>query len=73
MKLKLSLIVLLIEMFYEFFANFEITRNLTQVDKICSANFVDLTYLAHRPCLILQPSVALTMIIYGSSLEPLVS
>jgi hypothetical protein len=41
MKLKLSLIFLLIEMFYEFFANFEITRNLTQVDKICSANLND--------------------------------
>jgi hypothetical protein len=67
-KLKLSLNVLLIVISYEFFANFEITRNVTQVDKICFMNFVDLTYLAHLPWLILQPSVASTMFIYESSL-----
>jgi hypothetical protein len=42
-----------------------------QVDKICEKNFVDLTRLAHFPWLILQPSVASTMIIYESSLKPL--
>jgi hypothetical protein len=55
----------------ELFANFEITSKVTQVDKICFTNFVDLTRLAHLPWLILQPTVASTMIIYGSSLKPL--
>jgi hypothetical protein len=44
-----------------------------QVDKICFTNFVDLAHLAHLPWLISQPSVASTMIIYESSLEPLAS
>jgi hypothetical protein len=57
--------------FLEFFTNFEIVSNGMQVDKICFANFVDLTRLAQLPWLILQPSVASTMIIYESSLKPL--
>jgi hypothetical protein len=57
--------------FCELFANFEITSKVMQVDKICFTNFVDLTRLAHLPWLMLQPSVASTMIIYESSLEPL--
>jgi hypothetical protein len=57
----------------EFFANFEISRDVTQVDKICFTNFVDLAHLAHLPWLISQPSVASTMIIYESLLEPLAS
>jgi hypothetical protein len=47
-----------------------------QVDEICFTNFVnfvDLAHLAHLPWLISQPSVAPTMIIYESSLEPLAS
>jgi hypothetical protein len=48
-------------------------NNVTQVDKICFTNFVDLTRLAHLPWLILQPSVASTMITYESSLQPLAS
>jgi hypothetical protein len=53
------------------FSNFEITSKVTQVDKICFTNFVDLTRLAHLPRLMLQPLVASTMIIYESYLEPL--
>jgi hypothetical protein len=44
-----------------------------QVDKICFTNFVDLIHLAHLPWLISQHSVASTMIICESSLEPLAS
>jgi hypothetical protein len=44
-----------------------------QVDKICFPNFVDLVRLEDLPWLILQLSVASTMIIYESSLEPLAS
>jgi hypothetical protein len=40
-----------------------------QVGKICFMNFVDLTRLAHLPWLILQPSVASTVIIYESLLK----
>jgi hypothetical protein len=47
----------------ELFANFEITSKVTQVGKIFFTNFVDLTRLAHLPWLILQRSVASTLII----------
>jgi hypothetical protein len=44
-----------------------------QVNKICFMNFADLTHLEHLPWLVSQPSVASTMIVYKSLLEPLAS
>jgi hypothetical protein len=53
--------------------SFDISSNVTVVDKICFTNFVDLTRLEHLPWLISQPLVASTMIAYESLLEPLAS
>jgi hypothetical protein len=67
-KFRGSLISLMLFLFHDFFANyfanFEITTNVMQVDKICFTNFVDFACSAHFPGLILQLSVASTTLSY---------